>query len=95
MTRWDKKVKKPNWDSLIEWEKINNALVMWVVTPNCILERAKERGVTLKANKEQIYEFCYQTKRGYDMDVIKSHFKDFVIENLIAEYGGKENESTK
>jgi hypothetical protein len=49
----------------------------------------------LNANREQIYEFCYQTKRGYDMDMIKNHFKDFVIENLMTEYGGKENESTK
>lgn len=87
MTQWDKKVKKPNWDSLVDWEDKNGALVMWAITPDCIRERAKETNKNFKATKEQIHEFIYHSRRGFDMEIVKNNFKDFVVDLLVNEYG--------
>jgi hypothetical protein len=82
MTKFESKKKKPDWDSISTWEDANNALVMWVLTPNCIRERMTETGKSFKVSNEMIYEFCYQSRRGWDMEAFKNSFKDFVIENL-------------
>ena len=82
MTKFESKKKKPDWDSLISWEQDNNALAMWVLTPNCIRERMAETDKSFKVSNEMIYEFCYQSRRGWDMEAFKNSFKDFVIENL-------------
>jgi len=48
MTKWDRKRKKPNWDDILKWEDDNEALVMWVCTPNCIRERAENQNLDMR-----------------------------------------------
>ena len=48
-----------DWDSIVKWEDDNESLVMWALTIDCIKERAAERNIKLKANDNQIFEFCY------------------------------------
>ena len=75
-----------DWDSIVKWEDDNESLVMWALTIDCIKERAAERNIKLKANDNQIFEFCYQTRRGWDMEQFKNSFKDFVIQLLEETY---------
>ena len=87
MTRWDTKKRKPNWHDIVKWEDDNKALVMWICTVDCIKERAKEKNKNLQANYDQIHEFIYHSRRGWDMEQFKNSFKDFVIELLEDNYG--------
>jgi len=88
MTKWDRKRKKPNWNDILKWEDDNEALVMWVCTPNCIRERAENQHKSLgEVTNKQIYEFIYQTRRGWNTEDFKNVFKDFVIDRLRDYYG--------
>lgn len=71
-----------NWDDISKWEDDNEALVMWVVTTNCIRERMQETNQELDVKDSLVYEFCYHSRRGWEMEEIKNMFKDFVIETL-------------
>jgi len=82
MTKFESKKKKPDWDSLSQWEDTNKALVMWVITPECIYERMEETGIKFSVSKDLVKEFCYHTRREWDMEAFKNAFKDFVIEKL-------------
>lgn len=82
MTRFESRKKKIDWDAIVQWEEANEALVMWAVTPNCIRERMVETGHSFKVSDKLIYEFCYHSRRGWDMEAFKNAFKDFVIETL-------------
>ena len=43
-------------------------------------------------NDNMIYEFCYHSRRGWDMEAFKNAFKDFVIWKL-KDYTDEQQES--
>ena len=94
MTKFDSKRKKldVDWDSLVKWEEDNKALVIWAITPDCIRERMKATNNRFAVNDNMIYEFCYHSRRGWDMEAFKNAFKDFVIWKL-KDYTDEQQES--
>ena len=82
MTRFDKRRIKPNWESLSKWEDDNQSLVICAVTTDCIRQRMTEINQEFAVRDSLIYEFIYHTRRGWDMEMFKNMFKDFVIEKL-------------
>jgi hypothetical protein len=79
MTKFESKKVKPDWEAISAWEEDNKALVMWVITTDCIRERMVETGESFKVANDLIYEFCYHSRRGWDMEAFKNAFKDFII----------------
>ena len=94
MTKFDSKRKKldVDWDSLVKWEEDNKALVIWAITSDCIRERMKATNNRFAVNDNMIYEFCYHSRRGWDMEAFKNAFKDFVIWKL-KDYTDEQQES--
>ena len=82
MTKFESKKVKPDWEAISAWEDDNKALVMWVITTDCIRDRMVETGQSFRVSNDLIYEFCYHSRRGWDMEAFKNAFKDFVIEKL-------------
>jgi hypothetical protein len=82
MTRFDSRKRKIDWDSITKWEEDNKSLVIWALTIDCIRDRMKETDQDFVVHDNLIYEFCYHTRRGWDMEEFKNAFKDFIIFKL-------------
>lgn len=71
-----------NWDTLLEWEDNNNARVIWAVDIDLVRQRMSELNKNFSVSDDLILEFVTHTRRGWDMELFKQAFLDFVITKL-------------
>ena len=87
MTRFEKRKKVIDWQGLSDWEDKNSARIIWAVDVASVRERMKELGKSVKVSNDLILEFVTHTRRGWDMEMFKQSFLDFVIMKLEEDYG--------
>ena len=87
MTKFEKRRTNPDWQGLSDWEDNNSARVIWAVDAASVRERMAELGKSVKVSNDLILEFVTHTRRGWDMEMFKHSFLDFVIMKLEEDYG--------
>ena len=86
MTRFESRKRKIDWDSITKWEEDNKSLVIWALTIDCIRDRMKETDQDFVVHDNLIYEFCYHTRRGWDMEKCFTISQLYVI--IVLTFGG-------
>ena len=86
MTRFEKRKQVIDWQGLSDWEDNNSARIIWAVDVASVRERMTELGKSVKVSNDLILEFITHTRRGWDMEMFKQSFLDFVIMKLEEEY---------
>jgi hypothetical protein len=54
MTKFESKKVKPDWEAISTWEEDNKALVMWVITTDCLRDRMVETGQSFRMSSVTI-----------------------------------------